>query len=193
MGAAAGELFRRVELLQEGLRSQINKANEVAARVEAITGEDIKEVPIITSNDAIAERIKAAKERQEALAQRLEKVRRKVSKGTSRELSDKEVAWMEEVTTMQSNVLGEGNLDESVSRTKQLWERYEEVQNLKEDLIEQVQDLGRQIETSSSQGGVKVPPEIRKMKTAHIMKLLDRETALVEGAKSRLERLTLAE
>lgn len=193
LGAAAAELFRRVEILQEGLRSQINKANEVAARVEAISGEDIKEGPVITSNAAIEERIKAAKERQEVLAERLEKVRRKVSKGTSRELSDKEIAWMEEVTTMQYNVLGEGDLNESVSRrTKQPWERYQEVQDLKEDLTEQIQNLDKQI-AASPQGGVKVPPEIRKMKTAQIMKLLDRETALVEGAKSRLERLTLAE
>ena len=39
---------------------------------------------------------------------------------------------------------------------------------------------------------VKVPSEVRKAKIAQVKALLDRETALVEGAKSRLEKLTLS-
>ena len=61
-----------------------------------------------------------------------------------------------------------------------------------EKLLRDVQELAEEAEQAPLPSpSVKVPSEIRKAKMAQIMHLLDRETALVEGAKSRLERLSL--
>lgn len=190
IGTAAAELFRRCERLQIELRAQIQKANDVAARVEAVTGDDVDDGPAMGSNEIMEKRIQDARHRQMDIMARLEKLRRTVAKGTSRELSDKERAWMDEVTVLQGKVLGEGE-GASNRGTKEPWARYEEVKQLKEDLLEQVKDLAVE-EESVAAPNVKVPSEIRKAKVAQIMTLLDRESALVEGAKSRLERLSLS-
>jgi nucleoporin NUP82 len=54
-----------------------------------------------------------------------------------------------------------------------------------------VKDISVDEETVASPN-IKVPSEIRKAKMNQIMNLLDRESALVEAAKSRLERLSLS-
>jgi nucleoporin NUP82 len=191
LGTAAAEVFRRCERLQIELRAQIKKANDVAARVDAVTGDDFDDRPPMGINEIMEKRIQDAAKRQTELTERLEKIRKKASKGTSRELSDKERAWVDEVNVVQSKVLGEGEESPPNRRAKEPWARYEEVQQLKDELLEQVKELEAEEETSSSQG-VKVPSEIRKAKVAQIITLLDRESALVEGAKSRLERLSLS-
>jgi nucleoporin NUP82 len=113
-------------------------------------------------------------------------------KGASRELSDKEKAWVQEIKTLESKILRPvGESDSSRSSGKEPWERYEEIKRLKEDLLQEFNQLIVE-EDSSTRTSVKVPSEIRKAKVAQIMGLLDRETALVEGAKSRLERLSLS-
>jgi nucleoporin NUP82 len=63
--------------------------------------------------------------------------------------------------------------------------------SLKEDLLEQAKELAVAEEPVASPN-LKIPSEIRKAKIAQVMSLLDRETALVEGARSRLERLSMA-
>ena len=191
LGTAAAELFRRCERLQIELRAQIKKANDVAARVDAVTGDDFDDGPPMGINEVMEKRVQDAAKRQKELTERLEKIRRKASKGTSRELSDKERAWVDEVNVVQRKVLGEGDESPPSERFKEPWVRYEEVQQLKDELLEQVTELEAEEETSPSKG-VKVPSEIRRAKVAQIMTLLDRESALVEGAKTRLERLSLS-
>lgn len=192
LGTAAAELFRKCVRLQLDLKQQIQKANEVASRVEAVTGDDVDDGPTKSSNEIMEERIEAAKKRQQQIADRLEKVRKRIAKGTSRELSYQEKAWMEEVDALESKVLGVGEQSgSSETESKEPWARYEKIEQLKDDLLEQVKKLsgGGEDVTSTS---VKVPSEIRKAKMAQIMNLLDRETALVEGAKNRLEKLSLS-
>jgi nucleoporin NUP82 len=192
LGTAAAELFRKCVRLQLDLKQQIQKANEVASRVEAVTGDDVDDGPTTSSNDIIAERIKAANDRQKEITERLEKVRKRIAKGTSRELSDKEKAWVEEVKVLESKVLGVGEqIRSSETESKEPWARYEKIEQLKDNLFEQVKKFseGEEEVTSTS---VKVPSEIRKAKMGQIMNLLDRESALVESAKNRLERLSLS-
>lgn len=192
IGTAAAELFRRCERLQLELKSQIKKANDVAARVEAVTGDDVDEGPVIAVNESIEARINAARDRQQELTDRIEIVRRKATKGTSRELSDKEKAWIGEVQLLESKIFGGGESKEFGGRkAKEPWARYEEVQQVKEDLLGQIEDMTTEEDTPSAPT-LKVPSEIRKAKMSHIMELLDRESALVEAAKNRLERLSLS-
>ena len=95
---------------------------------------------------------------------------------------------MEEVRVLESKVLGTG---EQSGESKEPWARYEKIEHLKDELMKQVGKIEEDEEEATSTS-VKVPSEIRKAKMGQIMKLLDRETALVEGAKMRLEKLSLS-
>jgi nucleoporin NUP82 len=188
VGTAAAELFRRCEKLQLDLKNHISKAREVAHRIKAITGDDAEEGPVVAANEKVEERIKAAKERQGELNKRIEEIRRKATKGTNRELSDKEKAWIDEVQTLKNKII----VQEGVKDSKEPWARFAEVEKLKEKQLEDVRNLEVDGEGVATPQNLKVPSEIRKAKMVQIMGLLDRETALVEATKNRLERLSLS-
>ncbi|TVY48446.1 Nucleoporin [Lachnellula occidentalis] len=188
LGTAAAELFRRCERLQIELQSQIKKVHEVAGRVDEITGDDRDDEPAADVNERVEARILKASNRQKELTDRIEKLRRQATKATGRELTDKERGWAEEVVEVQSAVLGEGDTADDFETMKQPWVRFDEVNQLKDELLDQIQDLAAEDARPASRG-VKVPSEIRKAKMAQITALLNRETALVEGAKNRLDRL----
>lgn len=192
IGIAAAELFRRCERLQIELKSQIQKTNVVAQRVDALSGKDMGDEQALSCNEALEQRIQAAKENQKRLTERIEGLKKRQARGTNRELSDRERAWVEEVTVVEKKVDPPSPARDPSSQVKEPWKRYEEVVLLKEELLEQVHRLAEETEqTPISSPSVKVPSEIRKAKIGQIMSLLDRETALVEGAKSRLQRLSL--
>ncbi|KAI2630892.1 hypothetical protein GGR54DRAFT_175559 [Hypoxylon sp. NC1633] len=197
LGVAASEVFRRCIQLQAELKQQINKANEVKARVEAITGEDQGEGgEPESSNAAIERRIQNARERGEALGQRIEKMRKIVSKATSRELSDKEKAWIQEVNNLEVNLLGSTATADGTDRIAQAKRRYEEVMRLRDELLDEAEKLG----ASTGEGeenvrtpttDLRIPSELRKAKIGQVKGLIERETALVDAVKSRLERLSV--
>lgn len=173
------------------MQSQIKKANDVATRIEQVTGDDNEEGPVMTKSEAVEKRLKDATERQVQLVERIDKMKRKVTKGSGRPLSDKEKAWIEEVRSLGNKILSQGEGEVSKSNAKEPWARYEELTALKDELLEQVESI-KPDESVIRSPNVKVPSEIRKAKLNQVMSLLDRETALVEGAKNRLERLSLA-
>lgn len=202
LGTAAAEIFRRCERLQIELREQINRANEVACRVENVTGDDVDaDVGSLGGNEGIEKRVEEAKQRQLELAERLERVRRKAATGNGKELSDREKLWIKEVATLKNTVFppddknGDNNGVMQQENPAKPWQRFEEVRKLKGDLVVRSRDIalgdeGAQV-TEGAQD-VRVPSEVRKGKVAQVMTLLERERALVEGAKSRLERLSLS-
>ncbi|KAI1335093.1 nuclear pore complex protein An-Nup82 [Xylariaceae sp. FL0016] len=197
LGVAAAEVFRRCVKLQAELKQQITKANEVKARVEAVTGEDQADEDEPESSDAAVDRrLRAAKERGEALSQRLEKMRRTVSKATSRDLSDKEKAWVREVNALDAGISGAAKPVDGTARSKQAMQRYEAVMQLKDELFEQSQKLASatsdgESSPSSSSMDLRIPSELRKAKVNQVKGLLERETALVDAVKARLERLAV--
>ncbi|KAI1393538.1 uncharacterized protein F4822DRAFT_15995 [Hypoxylon trugodes] len=196
LGIAASEVFRRCVQLQTELRQQVTKANEVKGRVEAITGEDLDDGEPESSNAAIERRLQSAKERGEALNRRLEKMRKVVSKATSRELSDKEKAWVNEVQSLDISLFGSTTPTEAPTRIKQARRRFEEVQRLRDELVEEAEKLGAT--TGEGEEGVttpaadlRIPSELRKVKINQVKGLIERETALVDAVKARLERLSV--
>jgi nucleoporin NUP82 len=190
LATAAAELFRRCEQLQTDLKDQIKKANDVALRVESITGTDSDDGPVYTNNERVEQRIGKAQAKQKELTDRINAMKKKVARGTSQELSDKEKAWAEEVKILESKILP-GGADQTEKKVKEPWARYEQAERLRDELLEQVKGISVDEETVASPN-IKVPSEIRKTKMNQIMNLLDRESALVEAAKSRLERLSLS-
>ncbi|THV48810.1 hypothetical protein BGAL_0226g00050 [Botrytis galanthina] len=209
IGTAAAELFRKCIKLQIELSKHIKQANEIATRVESVIGEDVDEdddKPRVPPNENMEQRIKEAKDKQKILNERIENIRKKIPKNTQRELSDKEKAWIEEVRSLGGKVLGEdmdGSTESMVKVSKDPWQRYEEVKELKDEVLSQANELAKDAERErdeeqqeerdgDSARDVQVPSELRRKKVGQIMKLLDRETALVEATKGRLERLSLA-
>ncbi|KAK8873295.1 nuclear pore complex protein An-Nup82 [Apiospora arundinis] len=199
LGAATSELFRRLESLQHELRQQITKAHEVKARVEAITGDDQAENEAPESSKASVERrLEAAKQRSSALNQRLEKMRKTVSKATSRELSDKERAWVNEVNALDASLHGtDARTTEGPARLKHLGKRYDEAKALRDDLVPRAEklakpDADREDGSTTSTPDLRIPSELRKAKLKQVQSLLERESALVDAVKSRLEKMAVS-
>ncbi|KAI0013737.1 hypothetical protein F4779DRAFT_350497 [Xylariaceae sp. FL0662B] len=197
LNIAAAEIFRRCTKLQSELKQQIAKANEVKARVEAITGEDQDDSEPESSNAAMERRLQDAKERGEAISRRLENMRKTIGKATSRELSDKEKSWFKEVDALYANLFAPETPAGGQTRLKQtMRRRYEEVTQFKDELMEQAERLS----TTTGEGeesvnvsttDLRIPSELRKAKINQVKGLLERETALVDAVKGRLERLSV--
>ncbi|KAK0621220.1 hypothetical protein B0T17DRAFT_617692 [Bombardia bombarda] len=219
LNQAVAELFRKCEALQFELKEQITKANEVKTRIDKITGDDCPDDDEpVSDNMLLKSRLRSAESRQEELAKRMENFKRTLGKATSRELSDKEKAWMEEVRSMESSILGPssseeegagagaGALESPSKGGKQAWKRFEEIKALKDALCAQAEQLQKRggedgsgeerVYNNNRSGspmgaGLRIPTDIRKAKMAQVMGMLERETALVDAVKSRLERMSL--
>jgi nucleoporin NUP82 len=200
LNVAVAELFRKCEALQVELREQVSKSCEVRNRVDAISGDDVDQGEPMSDNMVIQARIRSARERQEALARRMDALKRKLGDATSRELSDKELAWIEEVRSLDGQILGRGSADQAAidSKAKQPLARFREVNSLKGDLLSRIERLQRESsdgpqpnEDHSASPNYKIPSDIKRTKFAQVRQLLDRETALVDALKSRLQRLAV--
>ncbi|KAK8055850.1 nucleoporin NUP82 [Apiospora rasikravindrae] len=199
LGAATSELFRRLESLQHELRQQITKAHEVKARVEAITGEDHAGDGASESSKASVERrLEAAKQRSGELSRRLEKMRKTVSKGTTRELSDKEKAWVNEVNALDASLYGSNvPTADGPARLKHLGKRYDEAKALRDELVPKAEKLAKPDDDGEdgsrpSTPDLRIPSELRKAKLKQVQSLLERESALVDAVKSRLEKMSVS-
>ncbi|KAL1842387.1 hypothetical protein VTJ49DRAFT_5346 [Mycothermus thermophilus] len=201
---AVAELFRKCQMLQGELREQIAKANIEKKRVDSITGEDDSDESPVSHNEVVQDRLRLIRQRQEELAGRMEKIRRQLGRATSRELSDREKAWAEEVRTLGSSLLGSeaelgvgGTPNKASTPGKELWRRFDEVKALRESLFAQAEQLQKAREGGEGEGpaspapGLKIPAEVRRQKMAKVMSLLDRESALMDAVKARIERLSI--
>ena len=191
LGVAAAEVFRRCELLQSELHQQVRKANEVKGKIDTINGAHRGD----ESDDANYERrIAEARERQERITKRVDDLRKIVGKATTRDLSSKERAFVEEVRALHANVCEpddgeEGDKSPSRKQQQELWKRLEEVKRLQGELVAEVEALKKsgQVETKATE--LRIPQDIRRTKLQQVQGLLSRETALVDAVTSRLERL----
>lgn len=196
---AVAELFRKCEALRSELQDQITKANDVKGRIDTISGNDSGDDEPVSDDMLVTDRLRIAKERQRDLAERVESIRKRLGRATSRELSDKEKAWGEEVRALGDSVLGSsGGKPGSPSKAKPVWQRLEELQALREELLSEASQLEKKggdgaghDGTGSPARGIKIPMDLRKAKVAQVVSLLERETALVDAVKARLERLSI--
>ncbi|KAK3322591.1 hypothetical protein B0H66DRAFT_210019 [Apodospora peruviana] len=199
------ELFRKCEALHYELREQIKKTNEVRNRIEQITGEESGDDEPVSDNMIVESRMREAKRKQQEINERMEAIRRKLNRATSRDLSDKERAWMEEVGELESSVLGSEDQETTTSnKGKQAvaWKRFEEAKALKDALFSQAEQLqkkgsdgegGANSEGSSGTvvaspgGGMRIPADIRKARVAQVRSSVERNSAMLDAIKSRLE------
>lgn len=188
LGVAAAAVFRRCELLQSELKMQVAKANGVKNRIDPIIGAHRDGE---TDNQMFERRIAEAKTRQEKLVQRLEGLRKAVGNTSTRDLSAKERAYIEEVRTIEASISPPSeDRAELKQQTQHLWQRLEDVKHLQAELASEVESLTKAgEEEGTSTPELMIPAGIRRTKLQQVQGLLSRETALVEAVRARLERL----
>ena len=187
LGVAVAELFRRCERLQDELRDQISRANEVAHRTEVIIGEDADEYlgnSIGKGRATIDDRLQKVRSRQRELASRQEKLREKLSKA-GEEVSEKEKLWFAEVKdtarsvgvemgeqTQKQDEEGDGSESEP-----EILQRYQDVRDLTTDLVARSKVAAEQgsNEQTNDDGILVIPSDVRREKVTKVMKLLERE------------------
>jgi nucleoporin NUP82 len=139
----------------------------------------------------------------------METLRSNVSKATTRELSVKERAWMDEIEDLEGTLF-DGLSSSSGKSTRTAAQRFAAVQRLATELLAEVARLPQQgggeeggahdtngntqliLAPASSKTDIRVPSEIRRTKFAQVKGLLERETAMIESVKARLERLRIS-
>ena len=235
LGLAAADLFRRCERLQDELRDQINRANEVAQRADQVTGKDLGhylDSAKRKGHPSVEERFKKVRDRHQELTARYEALRKKFSRHGGNELSEKEKQWIAEVEKTKEFIKSPATEDvENEEGASEAWRRFREAspkflsirfldrrltraqaQELAEDLIARAKESSQDAEPTNDEDTHVIPPDLRKAKTAQVMKLLEREyvnllvfaslvrivllmeprSALVEAAQARLERLNIS-
>ncbi|RKF61778.1 Nucleoporin NUP82 [Golovinomyces cichoracearum] len=187
IGTGAAELFRKCERLQIDLIGHIKKANEVAMRVKSVTGIDPNDKSKKSRKAILEERLQSANQRNKNLTYRLERLRKNALNGTSLPLSEKEKSWAEELQTLETKLIGPKDSSEKVIK-RLPWERYAKLSSLSKDLLEQVTHVSDTPEPASP--NYRVSADIKKQKFKMVQEAIDREEALVEAVKERLEKLT---
>lgn len=122
LGVAAADLFRRCERLRSELFDQVARVREIAARVDAVTGDDerdgeaalgasvhgeVIEDAKMYGSEKLDHRIMVANSNTRNLNERVENLRRKVAMLGGKELSAKERAFADEVKRLESNLAQE--------------------------------------------------------------------------------------
>ena len=138
-GVAAADLFRRCQRLQEELRNQIKGANDAAYRIEGLLGKNADDYRVKGEEENGGEKGKArllkrlmdAKERQQKLIERHEKLRNQVTSLRDTSLSEKEEQWMTEIHQTWDSLFPPKNAkddeDESGEEYLEPWKRFDEV------------------------------------------------------------------
>ncbi|KAK3078729.1 hypothetical protein LTS18_006771, partial [Coniosporium uncinatum] len=166
--SAASDLFLRCERMQEEFREQIRRADDLATKVDAVTGEDDEDDDADEEEGAegqggakvrLQRRLHAAQSRQDGLNRRHAELRAKLAKMGGKGMSDGEKAFAAEVARFQRSILGPEDgaeeVDDSERPAHELErgyagrqaERLEEVQRLRKELV------ARGREVAASMGG----------------------------------------
>ncbi|KAE8352978.1 hypothetical protein BDV28DRAFT_117993 [Aspergillus coremiiformis] len=195
---AASDLFRRCERLQGEMQEQLKQLSDVSERIKGVSsaiGEDGERKEGTRSGEALDKRFQAAKDKQEQLVQRYEAIRNKILKSGGRPLSEKEKSWVSEVETLSAS-FGKSR-QEGRENGQQLSERLETVKEIAADLLAEAKSVAAKAPAApvpsspASPGGAqpRVPQRLQRAKIADAMKMVERESAVIEAISSRLERL----
>ncbi|KAL1964952.1 hypothetical protein VTN77DRAFT_6152 [Rasamsonia byssochlamydoides] len=192
---AAADLFRRCERLRGEMREQLERIAGIAERIKNVSstiGEDGQRKEGSRSEEALNKRLERAKGRQEELVQRYNGLRNKISKLGGRPLSEKEKAWVVEVDSLADSLEVENKEEEQET----LRQRLETAKSLATDLLAEAKRIAA--ETPAAEPGPpspsvstqpKIPQKLQRAKIADAMRMVERESAVIEAITSRLERL----
>ncbi|KAJ6110181.1 hypothetical protein N7486_002416 [Penicillium sp. IBT 16267x] len=192
---AASDLFRRCERLQGEMKDQLKQLSDVAERIKGVTSEidedgNCKEGT--RNGEALDKRLQNAKDRQLELGQRYNALRKKVINSGGRPLSEKERAWAIEVNTLSESLDDQQSKDEE---KQQLAGRLETVKQFALDLMTETKSIAAKAPASpdlgdpSSGSQPKVPQRLQRQRVTEAMRMVERESAVIDAITSRLGRL----
>ncbi|KAL2872626.1 uncharacterized protein BJX67DRAFT_339958 [Aspergillus lucknowensis] len=193
---AASDLFRRCERLQGELRDQLGQISDVADRIKGVSseiGEDGERRVGSKSSTVLDKRLQAAKDKQTELVGRYEALRNKVLKSGGRPLSEKESSWIAEVETLSESF---DNTRKGGERQR-ISQRLEEVKEIASELLTEAKSVAAKIPAtqepsspaSPTSAQPRVPQRLQRAKIADAMKMVERESAVIESITARLARL----
>ncbi|KAJ5733514.1 hypothetical protein N7493_002300 [Penicillium malachiteum] len=192
---AASDLFRRCERLQGEMKDQLKQLSDVAERIKGVTsevGEDGTRKEGSRNGEALDKRLQAAQDRQADLINRYDALRKKVLNSGGRPLSEKEKAWAAEVNTLSESIDEKSKSEERENLTQRL----ENVKQLALDLMAETKSISAKSVSPvpghpSSPGAAqpKVPQRLQRQRVADAMRMVERESAVIDAITSRLERL----
>lgn len=192
---AAGDLFRRCEWMQKEFRHQIELVDDVAVKIDALTGDydDVGggegEGPREVGTRRIEMRLERARERQRGILERFRRLRGDVAGIDGRVLSDREKGFGREVRRMAEKVgveIGEGGEEQT-----ELQKRHRHLKAIKEDLARQAEEVGESKDGEKKESPLKVSSGFRRERERGVMELLEREEALLEAVTERANRLSV--
>ena len=130
--SAAAELFRRCERLQKELEDQMQQMTQLAEKLRDMSSREQEDGNgQVVRKPSPEERLQEAQERQGKLVARYEALRRKVGRASSvkRDLSTREVAWVEEIDALAINigVVTEENEEPGTEQATSLDQRFDTV------------------------------------------------------------------
>ncbi|KAI2787914.1 Nucleoporin NUP82 [Penicillium oxalicum] len=194
---AASDLFRRCERLQGEMKDQLKQLADVAERIQGVTseiGEDGTRKYGSRNGDVLDKRLQAAKAKQDEITRRYDALRKKLLNSGGRPLSEKEKAWISEVNTLNDSI---GEKAPSANEAdQQLTQRLVTVKDLAHELVAEAKTISAKAlspepGSPASPGGAqpKVPQRLQRAKVADAMRMVERESAVIDAITSRLERL----
>jgi nucleoporin NUP82 len=138
LGLAASDLFRRCERLQKELHDQILQARQISFNIERLNDGYVdghSDEDAAKGKARVEERLQLAKKRQRLINTRTDALKRRITRASNRDLSEKEKAWVGEVEKMTSALFDDTDTDTDTSGSggssgsggKELGERYAEV------------------------------------------------------------------
>ncbi|KAJ0417751.1 hypothetical protein BJY00DRAFT_289030 [Aspergillus carlsbadensis] len=193
---AASDLFRRCERLQGELREQLGQISDVAERIKGVSseiGEDGERKEGSRSSEVLDNRLQAAKDRQTQLVQRYEALRGKVLNSGGRPLSEKESSWIAEVSTLSESFDKERKEED----TQRISQRLQYIKEIAKELVDEAKSAAARLPAtqepstpaSPTSAQPRVPQRLQRAKIADAMKMVERESAVIESITTRLARL----
>ncbi|EAW06355.1 uncharacterized protein ACLA_080390 [Aspergillus clavatus NRRL 1] len=197
---AASDLFRRCERLQGEMQEQLKQLSDVAERIRGVSsdiGEDGQRREGARSDEALDKRLQTAKDKQMQLVERYENLRNKVLKSGGRPLSEKEKSWLSEVETLSASLEKHAEKKEEQEKDETLPQRLETVKEIAADLLAEAKSVAAKspvaaepgTPSSPSAAGPRVPQRLQRAKISDAMRMVERESAVIEAITSRLNRL----
>lgn len=216
LAVGVAELFRTGERMRAELKAEVEKAAEINARVDAVTGDDQAaegdsdgdgdDEPEGTTRERIEHRVETVRERNKQLSLRYERLRRKVGQLGGKELSEKEKHFAQEVARLERNVQPAAGVDGIPApddsgkgdQSETLAARFEAIRTIHESILTQIRVAPKDASAAAGKGDDSAPDEAnsagvgneyRRRQLEKVWEMLEREGALVEGVGERLRRL----
>jgi nucleoporin NUP82 len=185
-------------ILLGDFQDQITKVRGVARRIDAVTGNDEEEYgdddKQERGKDRIEARMQRVLDRQQKLGAKYKNIQKKLASLSGPNVSQREKEFIEEIDSISADLRDEPSDSAPVGK---LGRRIKEVVQLCEDVVAQSDDMAKEAPSSptksdrpASRGHV--PAGLRRSKMDEVMKLLERQSAMVESTAERLSRLKVS-